>query len=182
MPAPPPGATAFSPCGDTPPEAVPGLVKAARQRAATKNQRAVKLQSILPCVHRGEEVAKVGCTTCLGNVQLAVFGCALFGNCLADINREGVRGCGDCGDRKPPDPPPALKPPRPVSAAPRVNYSPEHQWAWGSRGLLGAVDLVEGIAKEGAPLSGLAKTRLTDARDRLDRLLTEQPTSLPVGP
>lgn len=38
----------------------------------------------MECVHLGEEVDRVSCPTCNGNVQLKVFACAKHGHCTID--------------------------------------------------------------------------------------------------
>lgn len=46
-----------------------------------------------PCVHLGDEVRRVECSTCSGRIQLKVFTCAVHGECTNAKRGDGVAGC-----------------------------------------------------------------------------------------
>jgi len=64
----------------------------------------------LPCIHRGAEVRKQECPSCVGSVGLSVFACAVHGECTLGKQLEGVARCRGCRAREPHPPPPLPAP------------------------------------------------------------------------
>ncbi len=55
------------------------------------------------CLHRGELVKKVLCSTCSGSVYAHIDKCSIHGLCTKFTRPiDGVRFCGGCPDRSPP--------------------------------------------------------------------------------
>lgn len=52
----------------------------------------------LSCIHRGDELRRVGCQTCRGSVQVKIYACAVFSECSLSANA-GVKCCAGCGER-----------------------------------------------------------------------------------
>lgn len=48
------------------------------------------------CHHRGPELRRVECPTCSGNVQVKVFGCAVFAECTIAKPLPGIQCCEAC--------------------------------------------------------------------------------------
>lgn len=52
----------------------------------------------LNCLHLGDELRRVGCSTCSGTVELKVLACEVHGECTIATELPGVKCCAMCGD------------------------------------------------------------------------------------
>jgi len=48
------------------------------------------------CVHRGQELRKVRCETCTGNVQVKIFACSVYSECVIGSVVENLTSCVLC--------------------------------------------------------------------------------------
>lgn len=54
--------------------------------------------SVTACVHRGEELRRIGCESCSGNVQIKILSCEIHGECTIGKPIDGVKCCAGCPD------------------------------------------------------------------------------------
>lgn len=55
--------------------------------------------TVVACSHRGDEVRRVGCSSCGGHVQIKVLSCEIHGECTIAKRLAGVACCQGCGQR-----------------------------------------------------------------------------------
>lgn len=56
----------------------------------------------VPCIHKGDQIDSVPCKSCVGNVNVKVFACAVHGRCtVARRVHRDTPVCANCRDHKP---------------------------------------------------------------------------------
>lgn len=58
-------------------------------------------QSTVHCGHRGVQLETRECVSCVGKVELKVFGCERHGRCVLGKSTDGLQSCDGCPDRQP---------------------------------------------------------------------------------
>lgn len=73
-----------------------------RQRIIDGIEKPESLTERLACVHRTTEpISSIGCTSCGGMREVAVYGCKLLEECTVEPTNEKIQSCANCEKRAP---------------------------------------------------------------------------------